>query len=80
LIGVHCPLATLEERERARKDRTLGQARLQFERVHQYTLYDFAVDSSLAGAETCAAQIADFLASGAPPGAFRQLRQRSGQA
>ncbi len=32
LVGVHCPLAVLEERERARRDRTLGQAAAQFPR------------------------------------------------
>jgi chloramphenicol 3-O phosphotransferase len=77
LIGIHCPLDILERRERERKDRTLGQARLHFDLVHQHGLYDLEVDTSLATAETCAATIADYLASGAPPTAFRQLRQRA---
>jgi chloramphenicol 3-O phosphotransferase len=76
LIGIHCPLDLLEERERARKDRTLGQARLQFERVHKFTLYDLEVDTSLAPAEECAATIARFLSTGAPPSAFRRLLAR----
>ena len=33
LIGIHCPLEVLEQREKERRDRTLGQARLQFKRV-----------------------------------------------
>jgi chloramphenicol 3-O phosphotransferase len=77
LIGVHCPLAILEQREVERKDRTLGQARLQFERVHRFTLYDLEVDTSLAPAEACAATIAAHLASGAAPMAFRRLRERN---
>ncbi len=76
LIGIHCPLKILETRERDRKDRTLGQAQLQFDRVHNYTLYDFEVDTSLAPAESCAGMIAQYLATGAPPTAFQQLRQR----
>src|SRR4051812_29983201 len=71
LIGIHCPLELLEVRERERKDRTLGQARLHFEHVHQYTRYALEIDTSLAPAEACAAQIAAFLAGGAPPHAFR---------
>jgi len=74
LIGIHCPLELLEVRERERKDPTLGQARLHFEHVHQYTRYDLEIDTSLAPAEACAAQIATFLAGGARPQAFRQLR------
>ena len=77
LIGIHCPLAVLEAREQERKDRTLGQARLQFGRVHQFTVYDLEIDTSLASADFCAQRIAEYLASGAPPVAFRQLRQRS---
>ena len=46
LIGVHCSLATLEQREIERKDRTLGQARAQFDKVHAFSHYDFTVDTS----------------------------------
>ena len=35
LVGVQCPLETLEQRERSRKNRTLGQARAQFEVIHK---------------------------------------------
>jgi chloramphenicol 3-O phosphotransferase len=36
LIGIRCPLEVLEERERAGKNRTLGQARLQVDLVHAH--------------------------------------------
>ena len=36
LVGLHCPLEILEQRERLRKDRTLGQARIQFPLIHKY--------------------------------------------
>ena len=36
LIGVQCPLGVLEESERSRKNRTFGQAQLQFPVIHKY--------------------------------------------
>ena len=71
-IGVRCPLEVLEQRERDRKDRTLGQARKQFERVHAHGLYDLEVDTSLLSPQACAAQIRARVEMG-PPQAFRNL-------
>jgi chloramphenicol 3-O phosphotransferase len=61
LIGIHCPLEILEERERQRRDRTLGQARAQFDRVHLFADYDFEIDTSTASVDVCARQIAEFI-------------------
>jgi chloramphenicol 3-O phosphotransferase len=72
LIGVRCPLAVLEERERSRKDRTLGQARAQFEVVHRDLVYDLEVDTSRLDPEACARAIIDRLQS--PPEAFRRMK------
>jgi chloramphenicol 3-O-phosphotransferase len=47
MVGVRCPLAVLEQRESERKDRTLGQARAQFNRVHAHARYDLEIDTSL---------------------------------
>ena len=47
LVGLHCPLEVLENREQDRNDRTLGQARLQFNRVHAHGLYDIEVNTAL---------------------------------
>jgi chloramphenicol 3-O phosphotransferase len=71
LIGVRCPLEVLEQRERSRQDRTLGQARLQYDVIHQYTCYDLEVDTSILSPEECARKIIERL--DAPPRAFRQL-------
>ncbi len=71
LIGIQCPLEVLEEREHLRKDRTLGQARLQYPVIHRYTTYDLVVDTSRLGPEECAALIIDRLHT--PPIAFRRL-------
>jgi chloramphenicol 3-O phosphotransferase len=74
-VAVRCPLDVLEARERSRKDRTLGQARALQEVVHQGCVYDFEVDTSLASAQECAQALYAFVQSGAPPNAFRQLRE-----
>ncbi|HQH36504.1 MAG TPA: hypothetical protein PLS77_12445, partial [Anaerolineaceae bacterium] len=71
LVGVHCPLAVLEERERARRDRTLGQAAAQFPRVHAHGVYDVEVDTSRQPPEECARQIIERMQAGEPPRAFR---------
>lgn len=73
LIGIQCPLDVLEQRERSRKNRTLGQARFQFPVIHKYALYDLEVDTSLLTPEECARPIRDRLNK--PPLALSQMRQ-----
>jgi chloramphenicol 3-O phosphotransferase len=74
-VGVHCALEILEQREAARKDRTLGQARAQFPLVHAHGVYDMEVDTSEASAEECALQIKRRLEDGSHPDAFKRLRK-----
>jgi len=57
-VGVHCPLEELERRERARKDRAIGDARRDFETIHRHAPYDFEVDATRPPAENVAAIIA----------------------
>lgn len=71
IIGIHCPLAVLEQREMDRRDRTLGQARAQFDVIHKYTRYDLEVDTSTSTPEECAQQIIQRIRT--PPAAFREL-------
>jgi chloramphenicol 3-O phosphotransferase len=71
LIGIQCPLEVLEERERQRQDRTLGQARLQFPVTHKYAYYDLQVDTSLWTVAECADAIIQRLAL--PPVAFKRM-------
>ncbi len=73
LIGVRCPLEVLIQRERSRKNRTLGQAEAQYALAHAHGLYDLEVDTSLSSPEECAAQIRTRLADPRPPEAFRRL-------
>jgi chloramphenicol 3-O phosphotransferase len=74
-IGVRCPLPVLEQRERARKDRTLGQARAQHALVHAHGVYDLEIDTSIDSPEACARQIRTRVEAGPPPDAFRRLRE-----
>lgn len=76
LIGVRCPLEILEQREQQRHDRTLGQARAQFDLVHAHGVYDLEVDTSLASPEQCAQQVIERLRAG-PPQALRALASRT---
>jgi chloramphenicol 3-O phosphotransferase len=76
LIGVRCPLEVVEEREKARRDRTLGQARTQFDLVHSHGVYDLEVDTSVESVDACAERIKAYLRAGSEPSAFQRLRQR----
>ena len=57
-VGVMCPLEVLQERERSRHDRTLGQAGAQIDLVHTTMRYDVVVDTSQATPVECARLIA----------------------
>ena len=74
LIGLRCPLEVLEERERRRTDRTLGQARIQFPVIHKYATYDLELDTSRLSIEQCASRIMERLQS--PPFACRRLNRQ----
>jgi chloramphenicol 3-O phosphotransferase len=71
LIGLRCPLHVLEQRERQRQDRTLGQARLQFPLIHKFVTYDLEVDTSILSPQECAARVEERLQR--PPAALRSL-------
>lgn len=45
-VGVHCPLAELERREKERGDRRPGEARQDYGVVHTFCTYDIEVDST----------------------------------
>ena len=71
---VDCPLAVLEARERARGDRTIGQARGQQRTIHQGLIYDLEVDSSLLTPAESAAKIRELMEHA--PSAFVEMRRR----
>lgn len=75
LVGVRCPLEVLIERERARKNRTLGQAAAQYPLVHANCIYDVEVDTSQYSPEQCAELIRQRIEDGSGPQALKLLRQ-----
>ncbi len=73
LIGLRCDLTILEQREQDRRDRTLGQARAQFDLVHAHNLYDFQVDTGQSTPQETVQQIRAYVDSNPEPTAFKQL-------
>ena len=75
-VGVRCPLAVAEQRERERGDRFLGLVTAHHELVHAHKLYDLEVDTSISSEMDCALQIKQRLQYGPAPTAFLQLKAR----
>lgn len=67
LVGVHCPLATAEQRLLQRGDGGMAQMRAQFARVHTPGIYDINVDTGSCTPQACAVQIQQRLSAGPPP-------------
>ena len=57
LVGVVAPTDVLEERERARGNRIVGEARAQVDVIHRGIEYDLTVDTSRQSPEECARSI-----------------------
>lgn len=53
-IGLFAPLEVLEQRERDRKDRMIGLARWQYDKVHKGIAYDLKIETSDHDPKTCA--------------------------
>jgi chloramphenicol 3-O phosphotransferase len=62
LVGVVAPTDVLEERERARGNRIVGEARAQVDVIHRGIEYDLTVDTSRQSPEECARSILGALA------------------
>jgi chloramphenicol 3-O phosphotransferase len=60
-VGVRCPLEVIEQRERDRGNRVIGQARGHYRIVHEGTRYDVEVDTSKLKPHEAAKRIADYL-------------------
>ena len=74
LVGVHCALDELERRERARGNRMVGAARVQFDQVHSKMIYDVEVDTSTNDADSCAEEICRALERRKKPSALARMR------
>ncbi len=60
-VGVHCPIKELEQREKARGDRNLGQAEKQLEYVHKDEIYDIEVNTFHDSVEDCSKKVIEVL-------------------
>jgi chloramphenicol 3-O phosphotransferase len=72
-VGVRCPLEVVVERERNRRDRTIGQAEAMFHVVHRRGGYDLEVDTSVLGPGECAEAVALAVERGMPDAPFSRV-------
>ncbi|HLL64641.1 MAG TPA: AAA family ATPase [Micromonosporaceae bacterium] len=77
-VGVHCPLAVLENRERERSRSRLGLARGHLPAAHYHGHYDLEVDTSTSPAAELAKAVLAHRETGPAPTAFTVLRQEAG--
>jgi chloramphenicol 3-O phosphotransferase len=77
-VGIHCPLEELEQRERARGNRAIGDARRDFETIHRDALYDLEVESTRPPAENAAAIIAAWKQRRSPSAFERMAESATG--
>ncbi len=75
-VGVRCPLAIAEQREKERGDRDTGTAQYQFERVHKHGLYDLEVDTSVLDVSECVTRIMALINNKPKKLAFQELLVR----
>ncbi|HEY1929029.1 MAG TPA: AAA family ATPase [Caulobacteraceae bacterium] len=73
-VGVHCAAEELIQRELARRDRDLGSALANVERVHAHAIYDLEIDSTVTPSSALATQVISALESRSGPSAFERLR------
>lgn len=78
LIAVRCPIGVIEERERGRGNRVVGQARTHHEAVHEGMIYDVEIDTAGTLAGAAAEAIAERVRSGKAPDAFERMRAARG--
>jgi chloramphenicol 3-O phosphotransferase len=72
-VKVSCPLPIVKQREQARGNRTIGLASFQYHRMHQDSLYDVEVDTSLHTPDACAAQILTTFSQTQAPRVFQTM-------
>ncbi|MCP4295771.1 MAG: AAA family ATPase [Proteobacteria bacterium] len=73
-IGLKCPLEEIERREKLRKNRFSGTARLESRWIHDPGCYDMELDTSRLSVSESVDQIMTLVAAESEPQAFRQLK------
>lgn len=72
-VGVRCPLAVVEQRERERDDRFVGIARGLFDRVHAHGTYDLEVETAQRSVEQCVESVLHALRCAPQQSVFQRL-------
>ncbi len=72
-VGLHAPLEVLEERELARGDRRIGEAREDLGHIHAYGIYDLELDSTVPVDQNVALLLKAWQARSRPT-AFERMR------
>jgi chloramphenicol 3-O phosphotransferase len=72
-VGVHCPLAELERRERLRGDRRPGEAKRDYATAHTHCIYDLEIDGTRIADDNADAVIAAWRVRQAPNAFARML-------
>jgi len=75
-VGIRCPIAVAQQREKERGDRLPGLAEAHYDLVHSHGVYDLEIDTSILTPMECVQQIQARLRNGPVPGAIRKLRNR----
>lgn len=75
-VNVNCEIEELERREKARGDRSIGQARWQLGYMPSKWIYDMAVDTSLCTTDECADMIILRLQDKSDWNAFKRLKEQ----
>ena len=73
-VGLHCPLAELERRERERGDRRIGEARADFAVTHKFGRYDLEIQTTDPVSVNAGAVMAAWHTR-TTPSAFQRMRQ-----
>ena len=60
-VGLYAPIEIIEKREKARGDRRSGQARPDYERVHEGKKYDIKINTDELSPQECAERIKKYI-------------------
>jgi chloramphenicol 3-O phosphotransferase len=77
-VGLHCSLAELERREIQRGNRRQGEARTDFQNVHNFTTYDLALNSEQNSVEDNVNRLIGAWRERKRPNAFDRMADKMG--
>lgn len=73
-VGIKCPIKVIENREKTRGDRIVGQSRSVYELVHpKNRSYDIYLDTSKNSPDKCAGKLISYIKQNPNPHAWKKL-------